>query len=263
MNRSSLFSKALIIGLSLCLVSLPTYLFLFGKKEDKVFLLRTIIQKTTTINPLSPRFFSDYLGLSPSGKALNLHKLDESKIQKKLQEFPIFKTIQAQLSEQGELLVSYELRKPIFILSDYGNLGLDAEGYILPLKPYYSPKILPQVYLGIEHFQWNHKHPISHALEVLSFFQKQHNDAFSIQTIDLSRLSHKIPAHREVIVTMVFLNKKHYLRLHPDRIEMALKRYIHLFTEAKLQSQLAKSFIFDARITKFATLKVCNPETIK
>ena len=255
MNRLPVMHRFFIIGLSICVISLPAYLILFGKKNEQAVILNVLIQKTPTLNALSPRFFSDYLGLCPNGRPLLLKKLDQLKIQKKLQEFPVFKTIQSELTHGGELIVSYELRKPLYILKDYDNLGLDQEGVIIPITPYYSPKKLPEVYLGLDKVTWNKKHKIEYAHQIVSYFNKYRLDIFNIKLIDLSLLDHAIPAYREVVLTVEVFGHSHYLRINPQHVEKALDRYIRLFKEAKLMGQLQKPVIFDARILKFAVLK--------
>jgi len=241
----------------MCLISLPAYLVLFGEKEKPSVLLKTLIQKTPTSQALSARFFSDYLGLSPGGRFQILQKLDLSKIQKKLEEFPIFKHVHAEFTPIGELLVSYELRKPVLALKDYAQLGVDAEGMIVPIAPYYSPKRLPEVYLGLKTIEWNRAQQVNQALDIMAYFDHHALETFTLKLIDLSRLTHSIPSHREIIVTISIFNKNHYLRLNPQHVDRALHRYMRLFKEAKLKNQLHESIIFDARITKFATLKVC------
>ncbi len=254
-HKTSSFYSWSLIGLSLCVICLPAYLLLFGKKETSPVFLKTIVQKTTTIESLSPRFFSDYLGLSPKGRSLQIQNLDIKKIQNKLTEFPIFEKVQSEFTPQGELLVSYELRRPAFLLHDFSNCGIDNLGFFIPMAPYYSPKKLTSIFLGIHHLEWNKAYNIKEALEILNFFSPYQSDDFNIKLIDLSHVKESIPARREIIVTISFAKANHFLRLNPKHLQKALDRYVLLFKEPKLQDQMIRDVVFDARISRFATLK--------
>lgn len=254
-SKMKFLYRFLFIFLSCCFISLPAYLYLFGKKYQRPVLLKALIQKTPTIDQLSPRFFSDYLGLSPLGQPLILKRLDAVKIQNRLKEFPVFKSIEAEFTPLGELCVSYDLRRPLFELYDYKNCGLDKEGFITPLVPFYSPKKLPQIYLGLKQLSWDEPHNISQALDIVDFFEKNQFQGINLKRIDLSRLNHKLISHREIIVIVSVGNVDHYLRIHPSLIQKALVRYVSIFLEPKLKKTISKSCVFDARISKFATIK--------
>lgn len=256
MAQLKLFQKLLIIGASCCVISLPAYLFLFGKKNLPSRLLTTLEQKTPTINSLSPRFFSNYLGLKPGGHSLNIQKLDINKISSKLKQFPIFKQIDAEFTSQGSLLVSYELRTPIYRLNDFSNCGVDVEGRLMPLVPFYSPKNLPFLYLGLDDVKWEQSQSVDFANQIVDFFNQNGLDRLEIIMIDLSRLKSPLKSHREVIVTVRFLDKIHYLRINANFLNKALSRYASLFKEPKLKDKLFDHCVFDARIMKFATLRV-------
>lgn len=255
MGQFRLLNKLLVIFASCCFVSLPAYLFLFGQKNYASTTLTTLIQKTPTIQMLSPRFFSNYLGLNPSGKNIDIRKLDISKINKKLKAFPIFKTIEAEFTKEGELFVSYHLRNPQFRLKDFTNCAVDEEGFVIPLSSFYTPKNLPHLYLGLQELDFSKNHQINLANQIINFFVINNLDQLSVTLIDLSRLNSKLKSHQEVIVTIEFLDKKHFLRIHPQIIDKALIRYVSLFKENALKDKILNSCIFDARILKFATLK--------
>lgn len=255
MTQNRPLQKIMIIGLSCCFISLPAYLFLFGKKTQTSTRLTTLIQKTPTIQTLSPRFFSNYLGLNPCGKNIDIRKLDITKINKKLKQFPIFKNIHAEFTKDKELLLSYHLRNPCYLLKDYSNCAIDEEGYVIPLNPYYSPKKLPYLYIGIAELSWSQSYHIDLAHQVVDFFINHKIDQLSIAMIDLSRMRSNIKSHHEVIVTVEFLDKVHYLRLNPANIEKALTRYVSLFKETELRDKILGNAVFDARIQKFSTLK--------
>lgn len=249
-------TKILFIFASLCFVSLPTYLFLYGKREAVPKVLTTLIQKTSFSTPLSPRFFSDYLMLNPNGKWLELSKLDEKKIEQKLKEFPIFEKIQAHIIRTGELEIAYDLKKTQFLLADFTNLAIDPKGFIFPLKPFFPPKKIPQVYLGIQKVDWKIKNNIKKALEIQAFLEQILDDGIEIELIDLAKQEHPVASLKQIVVTLNYQGIKHYLRLSPDHLEKALLRYLALYKEKDLTEFVSQSLVFDARFKKFATLKI-------
>jgi hypothetical protein len=248
--------KVLFIFASLCVVSLPTYLYLYGKKETKPKVLTTLIQKTSFSTPISPRFFSDYLMLNPSGKWLEISKLDETKIENKLKEFPIFDKIQAHILSTGELEIAYDLKKPQFLLADFTNLAIDPKGSIFPLRPFFPPKKIPQVYLGIQSIDWKSINNIKKALQIQKILDEILDDEIDIEMIDLSNQDHKVSSLKQIVVTLSYKGIKHYLRLSPDHLEKALLRYLTLYKENDLNEFLSSNLVFDARFKKFATLKM-------
>jgi hypothetical protein len=248
-------NKLLIIVGSCCMISLPTYLYLFGQKKLASTKLTTLIQKTPTMQALSPRFFSNYLGLNPKGKNIAIKRLDIQKINKKLKAFPIFKSIHAEFTKEGELEVNYHLRSPQYTLKDFSNCGVDEEGYLFPLAPFYTPKKLTQIYLGLQDLNFSKKHYVLLANQIIEFFNLNKLDQLSIALIDLSKMNSNLKSHQEVIVTIEFLDKKHYLRIHPQNMDKALTRYVSLFKESSIKDKIFNSCVFDARIQKFATLK--------
>jgi hypothetical protein len=47
------------------------------------------------------------------------------------------------------LYIRYATRQPIAYLVDYSNSALDVEGFVLPFKPFFTPKKMATVYLGM------------------------------------------------------------------------------------------------------------------
>lgn len=49
----------------------------------------------------------------------------------------------------GTIYVDYSLRKPVAYLLDYTNTVIDRSATAFPFKPFFTPKKLPEVYLGL------------------------------------------------------------------------------------------------------------------
>lgn len=252
--KQGFFFKILMIVISLCVISLPAYLFLFGKKHKESLVLKNVIQKTTNLHPVSPRFFSDFLGLRPEGKHLLINRLDLRKINTKLKTHPVFKTILAEINHQGDLEILYDLRVPFAYLQDFESVAIDEKGHIFPTSHFFSPKKLPKVYAGREELIWSDVIDMTLIHKVINFFSNSRTCLEPI-FIDISKISSPVSVHRELVVVIDFKGANHYLRIKPALIDLALSRYVKLFNEKKLQKLLAGDVVFDARIAKFATLK--------
>jgi hypothetical protein len=66
---------------------------------------------------------------------------------KRLESLPMIK--QSSVSKKRSTLIfSYTMREPFFKLADYDNVGIDEEGALFPLYPYYVPRKYVSLVLG-------------------------------------------------------------------------------------------------------------------
>lgn len=121
------------------------------------------------------------------------------------------------LNQDQALYVDYTVRQPIAWLSDYENVVLDREGALFPFKPFFSPKHLPEIYLGLAPFgeasvedkpvaEWHHplsgKHWIL-ALEMLTLLTSPKlQELFTVKRIDVSQAYASSYGQREIVVVL-------------------------------------------------------------
>lgn len=73
-------------------------------------------------------------------KAVRMYK-------KRLESLPMIE--QSSVSKKRSTLIfSYTMRQPLFKLADYDNVGIDKEGALFPLYPYYVPRKYVNLVLG-------------------------------------------------------------------------------------------------------------------
>lgn len=173
---------------------------------------------------------------------LNSHVIKEVKISK---EFP------------NTLVVDYKAREPIAFISDYENVVIDQTGTLFPLFPYYTPKVLPNVYLGIEIEPFSYgkiedeKWDI--ASNIISYFNEHTFKGLRLRKIDVSKVRAKSLGKREIILTLYDkLGQKEYvryLRLSKDKYIEEIEHFISL-----KQMSLAGDIIVDLRLLPNAYL---------
>lgn len=156
MNQKISFSKALLIILSsVFLISgssgaaLYFYHYVKVKKmRDEKFNIVAIAQTSSDSESLKTLYLSELLNLSID-RPSNLYRFNTKEAKKKLLASSLIKAAHVKKIPPGTIFVEYTLRKPIAFLGDYTNTAIDADGVLFPFKPFFSPKNLPEIYLGL------------------------------------------------------------------------------------------------------------------
>jgi len=142
---------------------------------------------------------------------------DEEEAVKRLHEREIFRKLSVKKRRPDTLLIAYALYQPAFILGDRKNTYVSEKGHLMPAFPYFSPKALPTLYLGAESLEKN-----------LPFVEELATLLGEVKSIDISQLSAKSKARREVVVVVGKGRSNHCLRLSPLQIKEQIARYFLL-----------------------------------
>jgi hypothetical protein len=264
-------SKALLrIILSVLLISGPCALALslyqhFRQKQrlDPSFTIVAVVQTSPESEGLKTVYFTELLGLSIDHPK-NLYDFSIAEAEQKLLHSPLIKEAKVRKIRPGTIHVDYQLRKPIAFLADYTNTALDEEGFIFPFKPFFTPKKLPEIYLGGLHEKgalWGVQladDNLQLAFELIRLADRHCCDACSsLLKIDLSRL-HAASAGRSQIV-MVFEERSspskiftHTLRLTSKNILQELANYCTLRDYFRKNPKSQKNSLIDLRLANLA-----------
>jgi hypothetical protein len=218
--------------------------------------LSSIIQTGPEREALKTEYLAELLHLSQDHPVL-ARTFDLKQAREKLVHSPVIKDAEIKLLKSQTLYISYTVRQPIAQLYDVENGALDEEGFLFPLKPFFPPKTLPEIYLGLStsKLAWNQKieNPkISLALSLLHLLQSPpYNHAFNTKRIDVSYALEESFGKREIVVVLEEGKKQVHLRLNPKNTIEELGNYLELRQEL-LQKKTTIPLVVDLRIPKLA-----------
>jgi hypothetical protein len=196
---------------------------------------------------------AEMLNLSQNA-AQNLYSFDPRAAEKRLLAFPIFKRASCHRLRPGIVHVDYLLREPFARLTDLDNVAIDREGNLFPLAPYYTPKCLPELFVGIDSFSgWNalSSREAALAMKIMGHIECSFPASIRTLRIDTHAAFHSSAGPREVVIVLED-NVKRYLRLKSDLFEETLRHYLALRdTFCSLQKE-AKEQVIDLRCPNIA-----------
>lgn len=244
-RRTQLFrGLILVFSALLCIGAFYYTLSYFEKREPVRTPIKVIAQTGPIKEGLKTDFLAEILGLSVDKPiCLSLEEVEEV-----LEKNPLIKKVSASYLNPETLYIDYTLRKPVFALIDFENTALDLEGRLFPLNPYFTPKKLPELYLGLKEII-----PFEKSLEGEELALARHLYHLlkgEINRIDLSHISESSLGKREIIVTLKLPNEaKHILRLSTKRYREELCDYRSL---KRVVSE--GNFVIDLRVPELAYL---------
>lgn len=203
--RQSLFC---LIG-STCLtlaVSLTGYSIWKKNRNEKLlspaYQITAIIQTGPEKEALKTSYLAELLGLSQD-KPTQLYAFNTKKAEAKLLSSPLIASAKVERLPPSTLYIDYEVRKPVAWLADFNNMAIDLQGNLFPVAPFFSPKRLPEIYLGLPaNAGWQIKSaPFDLALEILQFLETAPwKEGLRIQRIDVSNAFAPSLGQREVVL---------------------------------------------------------------
>jgi hypothetical protein len=217
-TRQALFC---LIGSTLCTLILSLGGYALWKERrlkqlnDPKFRISAIIQTGPEKEALKTSYLAEVLGLS-ADQPISLYVFDLEKGEEKLLSSPLIADGKIQRLPPNALYVDYEVRRPVAWLADYKNTAIDRDGYIFPVAPFFSPKQLPEIYLGLPPFgtaedkqgrkggQWQSPlkgRYLQLAFEALQFFEgSSWKEGLKIKRIDVSNAWAPSLGSRELVV---------------------------------------------------------------
>lgn len=266
-----------IITLSTVIISGSATLLLIYYKYIKMqrlydpkYAIEAIVHASLEKEPLKTTYFAELFNLSID-QPTNIYEFNKESATLKLLKSPLIKRAEVKKIYPGTLHIHYALRVPIAFLVDYTNTAIDKEGVPIPFKPFFTPKILPEIYLGLEEKADEHffgkrlkNKRILLALKLLDYLSKEIiTDAMLIKRIDVSKSDASSYGRREIVVILEEKKEKinngfpsfcHYLRilrLSDQSYEQELKNYKRL-AKFLMQKESLVSLIVDLRIPHLA-----------
>ncbi len=217
----------------------------YGRDESHV--IDTIIQTGPSKEALATLYFTELLDLSRD-EPTYAASFSVEEAHQKLLETSLFKEVFIEKRCPSTLYIDYTVRKPVALLADYTNTAIDEESNLFPLEPFFSPKKLPEIYLGLtEYTPFVDKKELRLAFEIIHFF---HSHTFlhevAIKRVDTSRAYADSFGKREIVVVLEKQERSHFLRLSTRDYLAGLTHYLQM-KEDKLQDE-----VIDLRIPNIA-----------
>lgn len=182
---------------------------------DPKFALRTIIQTGPQKEALKTEYLAELMGVS-SDHPYNARVFNVERAKERLLQSPVIACAEVKIIKPSTLYVDYTVRQPIARVEDYTNIVLDKEGYLFPFTPFFTPKNLPVIYLGLSPFgmppydpdretaQWNvplEGKYFNLALDILNIVtDPKVADLFAVKRIDVSNAFSESYGTREIVV---------------------------------------------------------------
>lgn len=265
MPRKIPLKKALgYILFSVAIVSLLPTLVVVGlrlrhkqKCHDPSLQITQLVQTGPVKEAVKSTHLEEMLGLS-CDQPVFLYDFNLAHAKEKLLSYGIFKEVSLSLEPPNSLLVDYKMREPVAYLADYDNLVIDDNQVIFPLSPYYTPKILPKIYLGsrLDPLTYGARledEKLTVAFEILDFFSKIGAKSQKIHQVDVSKLRASTLGQQEIVVHLYeMLGKQNYerfLRLSISNYLEELEHYLNL-----KQMSMGADLVVDLRLLPNAYL---------
>lgn len=242
--------------------------------NDDQYRIVALIQSTSQPDALKTVYLAEMLNLSLD-RPVNLYQFNIKEATETLLSQPLIKEATIKKILPGTLYIHYQMRKPHAYIGDFANTAIDQEGYIFPFRPFFTPKLLPILYLGLnkEECKWgNHLEDLPSVQLAFSllrqFARLQKDNRFCLKQLDVTQARADSYGQRQIVMVLEEKDQKKklnsqkpliFLRLSSDHAEQDLINFCDLkkFLFEKDGKALAidAPLIFDLRIPHLAFIK--------
>lgn len=241
--------------------------------NDDQYRIVALVQTSSQADQLKTAYLAEILDLSVD-RPINLYHFNAKESTQTLLNHPLIKEAVIKKILPGTLYIRYQMRTPYAFIGDFTNTVIDEEQYLFPFRPFFTPKRLPTLYLGLnkEEYQWGtHLKNLSSvklAFNLLSQFERLQQDRFYLKQVDVTQAFSDSYGQRQIVL---ILEENHpneslqasplllFLRLSLDHTEQDLMNFHALqktfFEQEKEGKSKERSIIFDFRIPHLAFIK--------
>jgi hypothetical protein len=208
-----------------------------------------IVQTGPQREALKTTYLAELMGIS-ADRPVTVAAFDPLLARKRLLSSPLIKEAKVKLTAPDTVYVDYTVRQPVAWLYDFDNIALDEEGYPFPVSPFFSPKKLPEIYLGIRNFYWGRPLKVRNAELALTILQLLNRLSLQVKRLDVSKAFQPSLGRREVVLILDEQGFTKALRLTPKNIAQELGNYLELRPKLPPTAQ-----IIDLRIPQLAFIE--------
>lgn len=232
--------------------------------------ISAIIQTGPKKEALKTVYLAELMGISVDQPEPFLG-FDIKRAEDRLLSSPVIKKASVKLLSPGTLYVDYTAREPQAWIYEYENTAIDEEGYLCPVYPFFSPKNLPEIHLGLPPFGrypvigWNiplKGREIELAFSLLKLIKTtETEELIQIKRIDVSKAFSESCGMREIVLICEdqIENVRHtrFLRLSPKNYPQELGNYLKLREQLieKERNSGPTEKVIDLRLSKLAFIE--------
>ncbi len=245
--------------------SLMVWLYYLHLKElhscNDQYRLIAIIQDCSQKESLKTVYLAEWLNLSLD-KPINLYQFDTKVAEQRLLASPLIKKTSVKKILPGTLYIHYHIRVPIAYLGDYTNTAFDTEGTLFPFSPFFTPKKLPVIYIGLDRLEkgWGACLLNDKRLQLaFNILEKMQAKAMDVTQIDVSRAFADSYGQRQIVIIV----EECLEREHQGKSISAIQPYIlRLNVEDYLQN-LANYLILRDHLAQESIKQILGMEIVQ
>lgn len=245
--------------------------------NDEQYRIVAIIQSTPQADALKTVYLAELLDLSLD-RPINLYQFNSREAVQTLLRNPLIKAATVKKILPGTLFIYYQMRTPIAYVGDFANTVIDAEGYLFPFRPFFTPKRLPILYLGLnkEECKWgsclNHSPSLEIAFSIMQQFDQLQLKNLNLKQLDVTQAQADSYGQRQVVLVLeegeqAAIKSAYslsFLRLSSDHYIQDLANFCTLQTaqlekkeepSSKSSAQNHQGMVIDLRIPHLAFIK--------
>jgi hypothetical protein len=176
--------------------------------HDDQYRIVALIQSTPQADALKSVYLAELLGLSLD-HPINLYQFNLKEATSTLLRHPLIKVVTMRKILPGSLYIDYEMRTPFAYVGDFANTVIDEEGVLFPFRPFFTPKRLPTIYLGLdkEKCKWGTcvktlTPNVQLAFDLLCQFEQLQLDRFELKQLDVTQAQADSYGLRQVVMVL-------------------------------------------------------------
>jgi hypothetical protein len=200
------------------------------RQNNAQFTLKTIVSSSKTGDSLTIQQIAELLHITGETPT-NLYRIDPIQAKIELESYPAIKSAVVKRLRPNALFIEYELRTPYFLLRDFENVAIDKEGYPFYLFPIFTPKKIPELYVGIQDISWNipiRLEEYTCAVELAEYIEKTYPKDIKLLRIDTHNMHNASRGMQEIVVIFEERARRFYVRLDVHEYKKGLKHFLYL-----------------------------------
>lgn len=216
------------------------------------FFIKTLVQTGPKKNALTSEYLAELMGLSVD-QPTNIFEFNEKTAEEALKSSPVIKEANVRRIKPNTIYIDYVMREPKAWLYEYENTAIDEEGYLFPVYPFFSPKELPELHLGLFPFMVPPKNsdlpvgkwhiPLSGKYVSLGLDLLKQTQGLNVLRIDASKAYAPTLGSREIVLyfedEIILKNdQKEHLCIFPRLVRLSTKNYkkeLHYYRELRTE----------------------------